>query len=127
MGNPHALQQAIDGLTQRAETAEADLAEYQRQLRVAENLAKTDFQLLADSGQMRAMEQLVERLARKMRRRLIRRQRVQRQGRRIHLRGTMRQCLRFGGIPLQLAYRRRCRRRPRLIVLIPPINRRCRN
>ena len=85
---------------------------------VAEYLAKTDFQLLADSGQMRAMEQLVERLARKMRRRLIRRQRVQRQGRRIHLRGTMRQCLRFGGMPLQLAYRRRCRRQPRLILIV---------
>ena len=85
---------------------------------VADYLAKTDFQLLADSGQMRAMEQLVERLARKMRRRLIRRQRVQRQGRQIHLRGTMRQCLRFGGMPLQLAYRRRCRRQPRLILIV---------
>ncbi|MGB5453760.1 MAG: VWA domain-containing protein [Sedimenticolaceae bacterium] len=85
---------------------------------VAEHMARTDFQLLADSGQMRAMERLVERLARKMRRRLIRRQRVQRQGRRIHLRGTMRQCLRFGGMPLQLAYRRRCRRQPRLILIV---------
>ena len=85
---------------------------------VADHMAQTDFQLLADSGQMRAMEQLVERLARKMRRRLIRRQRVQRQGRRIHLRGTLRQCLRFGGMPLQLAYRRRCRRQPRLILIV---------
>ena len=79
---------------------------------IGEHLATADFQLLADSGQLRAMEHLVERLARKMRRRLIRRQRVHRQGRRIHLRGTMRQCLRFGGMPLQLAYRQRCRRQP---------------
>ncbi len=85
---------------------------------IGEHLATADFQLLADSGQMRAMEHLVERLARKMRRRLIRRQRVQRQGRRIHLRGTMRQCLRFGGMPLQLAYRQRCRRQPRLILIV---------
>jgi len=85
---------------------------------VGEHLATADFQLLADSGQMRAMERLVERLARKMRRRLIRRQRVHRQGRRIHLRGTMRQCLRFGGMPLQLAYRQRCRRQPRLILIV---------
>jgi uncharacterized protein with von Willebrand factor type A (vWA) domain len=85
---------------------------------VGEHLATADFQLLADSGQMRAMEHLVERLARKMRRRLIRRQRVHRQGRRIHLRGTLRQCLRFGGMPLQLAFRRRCRRQPRLILIV---------
>jgi len=83
-----------------------------------ENMATADFQLLADSGQMRAMEHLVERLARKMRRRLTRRHKVQRQGRRIHLRGTMRQCLRFGGMPLQLAYRERCRRQPRLILIV---------
>lgn len=83
-----------------------------------ENLATADFQLLADSCQMRVMERLVERLARKMRRRLIRRQKVQRQGRRIHLRGTLRNCLRFGGVPLQLAYRRRRRRPPRLILIV---------
>jgi uncharacterized protein with von Willebrand factor type A (vWA) domain len=83
-----------------------------------EQLARADFQFLADSGQMRAMERLVERLARKMRRRLVRRQKMQRQGRRIHLRATLRNCLRFGGLPLQLVYRRRCRRQPRLILIV---------
>jgi len=85
---------------------------------VGEHLARSDFQFLADSGEMRATEQLVERLARRMRRRLMRRQKVQRQGRRIHLRGTMRNCLRYGGVPLQLAYRRRNRRQPRLILIV---------
>lgn len=84
----------------------------------AERLARTDFQFLADDGQMRAMEHLVERLARKMRRRMLRRQRVQRHGRRVHLRGTLRNCLRFGGLPLQLAYRQRRRRQPRLVVIV---------
>jgi len=83
-----------------------------------EHLARADFQFLADSGQMREMERLVERLARRMRRRLIRRHKVQRQGRRIHLRGTLRNCLRFGGMPMQLAYRQRCRRQPRLILIV---------
>ncbi len=83
-----------------------------------EHLARADFQFLADSGQMREMERLVERLARRMRRRLIRRHRVQRQGQRIHLRGTLRNCLRFGGMPMQLAYRQRCRRQPRLILIV---------
>ena len=83
-----------------------------------EVLARADFQFLADSGQMRAMECLVERLARKMRRRLVRRQQMQRQGRRIHLRSTVRKSLRFGGLPLDLVHRRRCRRQPRMIVIV---------
>jgi uncharacterized protein with von Willebrand factor type A (vWA) domain len=83
-----------------------------------EQLARADFQTLTDAGQMRQMERLVERLARKMRRRLVRRQQVQRQGRRIHLRSTLRNCLRFGGTPMELVYRRRCRRQPRLILIV---------
>ena len=83
-----------------------------------EFLARADFQQLVDSGQMREMERLAERLARNMRRRLQRRQKVQRLGRRIDLRRTLRACLRFGGMPLQLAYRRRCRRQPRLILIV---------
>ena len=85
---------------------------------VGERLERADFQFLADSGQMRVMERLVERLARKMRRRMLRRQRVHRQGRRLHLRATLRSCLRFGGVPLQLVYRRRRRRQPRLILVV---------
>lgn len=83
-----------------------------------ENLLHTDFQFLADSGQRRAVERLVERLARKMRRRLKRREKVQQQGRRIHLRRTVRNSLRFGGTPLQLAYRQRHKRQPRLLLLV---------
>ena len=83
-----------------------------------EDLTHSDFQFMLDSGQMRAVEQLVERLARRMRRRLVRRQKVRRQGRRIHLRRTLRNSLRFGGTPLQLVYRQRCKRQPRLILLV---------
>jgi uncharacterized protein with von Willebrand factor type A (vWA) domain len=83
-----------------------------------EQLARADFQSLTDTAQMRAMERLVERLARKLRRRLVRRQRLQRQGRRIHLRATLRHCLRYGGMPMQLVYRRRCRRQPRLLIMV---------
>ena len=83
-----------------------------------ENLLTTDFQFLADNRQMRTVERLVERLARKMRRRLKRREKVQQQGRRIHLRRTVRNSLRFGGMPLQLAYRQRSKRQPRLLLLV---------
>ena len=83
-----------------------------------ENLLTADFQFLTDNRQMRAVERLVERLARKMRRRLKRREKVQQQGRRIHLRRTVRNSLRFGGTPLQLAYRQRQKRQPRLLLLV---------
>jgi uncharacterized protein with von Willebrand factor type A (vWA) domain len=82
-----------------------------------ETLAQTDFRLLADSGSMREAERLAERLAQRMRRRLVRRQRVQRQGRRVHVRRTVRNSLRYGGTPLQLAFRERSRRQPRLILI----------
>lgn len=83
-----------------------------------EHLARMDFQLLEDNGQMRAIERLVERLARNMRRRATRRQRLRKQGQRIHVRATLRNSLRYGGIPLQLAYRQRDRRQPRLILIV---------
>ncbi len=82
-----------------------------------ESLTQTDFRFMADTGSMRDAERLVERLAKRMRRRMVRRQRVQRQGRRIHLRRTVRNSLRYGGTPLQLAFRQRTRRQPRLILL----------
>ena len=82
-----------------------------------ENLMTTDFRFLADAASMRDAERLAERLAARMRRRLTRRQRLQRQGQRIHLRRTLRNSLRYGGTPLQLAFRQRIRRQPRLILL----------
>jgi uncharacterized protein with von Willebrand factor type A (vWA) domain len=82
-----------------------------------ESLAHTDFRFLGDAGSMREAEWLVERLVKRMRRRMVRRQRVQRQGRRIHLRRTVRNSLRYGGTPLQLAFRHRNRRQPRLILM----------
>lgn len=83
-----------------------------------QSLTETDFRFLADAGSMRAAERLAERLARRMRRRVQRRQRLQRHGRRIHLRRTVRNSLRYGGTPLQLAFRQRIRRQPRLILMI---------
>jgi uncharacterized protein with von Willebrand factor type A (vWA) domain len=82
-----------------------------------ESLERTDFGSLTDETQMRAMERLVEALARRMRRRLVRRERVERKGRRLHLRHTIRASLAHGGTPLRLAYRERRRRRPRLILV----------
>ncbi len=82
-----------------------------------EHLDQGDFHALADAGQMRAMERLVESLARHMRKRLIRRERIQRKGRRLHLRHTLRNSLPYGGTPMRLVYRERRKRQPRLILI----------
>jgi len=80
--------------------------------------ARTDFRMLVDESQMREMEHLVEKLAKQMRRRMTRRQRVQQYGRRIDLRRTVRKSLRYGGTPLDLAFRQRKQQLPRLILLL---------
>ena len=113
----------------RSSTADADRAEAgtdedaddsgtRRGASRQEAVARADFQFMLDSGQAHAVEQLVERLARHMRRRLVRRQKLRRQGRRIHLRRTLRNSMRYGGTPLQLAFRQRDKRQPRLILLV---------
>jgi uncharacterized protein with von Willebrand factor type A (vWA) domain len=83
-----------------------------------ESMLSQDFRLLDNESQMREMEQMVERLARRMCRNLLRRQRISLQGRRLHLRRTIRNSLRYGGMPLKLAYRQRRRELPRLILLL---------
>jgi len=84
----------------------------------AEARARTDFQRLADQGQLREMEHLVERLARRMRRRIVRRARIVRAGRQVHMGRTVRNSLRYGGLPLDLAFRKRRRELPRLVLLL---------
>jgi uncharacterized protein with von Willebrand factor type A (vWA) domain len=82
-----------------------------------EGMEEGDFQSLAETGQLRAAERLAESLARRMRRRLVRRERIASRGRRLNLRHTIRASLPYGGTPLQLAFRERRRRQPRLVVI----------
>lgn len=79
--------------------------------------ARADFGTLDRGEQQRALELLVEALARRMRRRISRRQQVCRDGRRVHLRRTVRNSLAQGGTPLRLAFRERRPRPPRLILI----------
>lgn len=83
-----------------------------------EALERTDFRFITEPGAMQALEALAERLARRMRRRLVRRRRIEARGRRLHLRRTLRKSLRYGGLPLDLVYRRRRRALPRLVLLL---------
>jgi len=83
-----------------------------------EATGKTDFRFMSDTEQMLQMERLVEQLARRMRRCLLRRQRIAKHGRRVHLRRTIRNSLRYGGTPLELALKQRRRKLPRLVLLL---------
>ncbi|WP_037337639.1 vWA domain-containing protein [Saccharospirillum impatiens] len=80
--------------------------------------ATTDFRFLVHDDQQREMEQLIQRMARRMRRVQSRRQRVSRQGRRLHMRRTLRNSLKYGGMPLDLSYQQSKRMLPRMVVIL---------
>lgn len=83
-----------------------------------DGIGQTDFRELADDAQMRAMEQLVEHMARRLRERLRRRMEIARLGRRIHMRRTIRASLARGGTPMDLVLTRKRRQPPRLVVIL---------
>lgn len=82
-----------------------------------EHLQREDFSALADGGQLRAVEQQVELLAHRLKRSLARREKLQTRGRRLAMRSTIRNSLRYGGTPLRLAYRQRRRQLPRVVII----------
>ena len=83
-----------------------------------ETLASKDFRWLTRDDELQEVERLVDRLAVRMRRRIIRRQQIAAAGRKLHLRRTLRNSLQFGGTPLDLSYRRRRHKSPQLVLLL---------
>ncbi len=83
-----------------------------------EAMTRSDFRLTQLNEDTYPLEQWIESLARRMRRRLLRRHHVRNLGRRVHLRRTLRRSLPFGGLPLELAYHERRRELPRLVLLV---------
>jgi uncharacterized protein with von Willebrand factor type A (vWA) domain len=102
--------------------ADADPGGAQAGASAHELLQRADFSALVDAGQQRAVEQEVELLARRLRKCLVRRQFLQRKGRVLAMRSTIRQSLRYGGTPLALRFRRRRAQLPR-VVLITDVSR----
>jgi uncharacterized protein with von Willebrand factor type A (vWA) domain len=82
-----------------------------------ETATRSDFRLAELNQDTRRLEQWIEDLARRMRKRLLRRHRAQAAGRRIHLRRTLRRSLRYGGLPLDLIFQQRRRELPRLVLI----------
>jgi uncharacterized protein len=83
----------------------------------SEPLAERDFAhwLPQDLGRL---ERIVEAIAQRLRRRLLRRLKIDARGRRLDVRRTLRASLRTGGEPFAPAWRRARRERPRLFVLV---------
>ena len=84
----------------------------------AESISTSDFEQLSNAAELRSMEELAERLARRIRQRLLRRQRIDRRGERIDMRSTARASLRYGGLPMSLSFRKRRKQTPKLVLLL---------
>lgn len=84
----------------------------------AESINTKNFDQLSNVAELRSMEELAERLAKRIRQRLLRRQRIDRRGERIEMRRTVRASLRYGGLPLSLSFRQRRRETPKLVLLL---------
>lgn len=79
---------------------------------------KKDFSQLNNPAELRHLEDIAERLARRIRQRLLRRQRIHRHGNQIDMRRSFRASLRYGGLPLDLKLRKRRRQLPKLVILL---------
>lgn len=81
-------------------------------------LSLADFRFVFDHRQMRSIELLVERMARRARRRFTRREYTASHGHRVDVRKCLRQSLRYGGQPVDLRFRRRRQRLHRFVLLL---------
>lgn len=82
-----------------------------------ELLTRSDFSLSQLNADTRELEHWIEQVARRMRRRLLRRYQVRAAGHRLHMRRTVRRSLRYGGLPLDLILQERRRELPRLVLI----------
>jgi uncharacterized protein with von Willebrand factor type A (vWA) domain len=83
-----------------------------------ENLASADLRHVVDPTDIEQAHALATRLARVMRARLIRRDRVRRRGRRLDLRRTIHRNISHGGTPVDLVWRHRKIKPLRLVFLL---------
>jgi uncharacterized protein with von Willebrand factor type A (vWA) domain len=83
-----------------------------------ESLAATDFGALTSADDLRDIELLMRRFARRMRHVRLRRDAPSRTGRRLDFPVTIRKSVERGGMPLSLAWKDHRRIRPRLVLLL---------
>lgn len=83
-----------------------------------EAMAAADLRHVVDADDIAAVHALAARFARRMRARLMRRDRVRRHGRRLDLRRTIHRSVSHGGTPIELAWRQRKIKPLRVVVLL---------
>jgi uncharacterized protein with von Willebrand factor type A (vWA) domain len=83
-----------------------------------ESLAETDFRKIADPEALAETNALTDRLAKKMRTRLTRREQARHKGPRLDLRRTIHRNIAHGGIPIELVYRDKRPKPLRLVILL---------
>jgi uncharacterized protein len=81
-------------------------------------LAATDFRDLHQAEQVRGIEALMRRFARRLRHLRLRRETRSAHGQRLDFAGTIRRSVASGGTPIHLAWKDRRRVRPRLVLLL---------
>jgi uncharacterized protein with von Willebrand factor type A (vWA) domain len=82
-----------------------------------ESLAQADFRHLQQPDEVRALDELMRRVARRLHKLAERRQRAG-AGAHVDVRATLRRSVSHGGEPIDLAFREPRRRRPRLVLLL---------
>ena len=82
------------------------------------SLAEVDLRHVNEPDELARLHDLSERLARRMRHRLARREKAERRGRRLDFRRVIHKSVQSGGMPLRLAFRRRRDKPLRLIAIL---------
>lgn len=83
-----------------------------------EALKRTDFRHMQDPDSVRALDALLQSFAKRLRQIELRRDQASARGRRLDLARCLRRSVSHGGLPLELAWRKRQKQRPRLILLL---------
>jgi uncharacterized protein with von Willebrand factor type A (vWA) domain len=83
-----------------------------------ESLSSTDFRDIDRADQVRDIEALMRRFARRLKHLYLRREARFDQGRRLDMQGTIRRSVGSGGTPFRLAWKDRRRVRPRFVLLL---------
>ncbi len=106
---------------QTAEEGDEDLPEGGQEKGGAsarEKLARTDFRHILDPAEQARVQELARRLAAAMHVRLTRRMEIARGGPRVDLRRTLHRSVGRGGVPVELAFRRRRPKPLKLVILL---------
>ncbi|WP_109483913.1 VWA domain-containing protein [Paraburkholderia sp. C35] len=84
----------------------------------SDSLAHADFRHLNDGSELFAIDDALRRFAQRLRGIETRREQRANQGRAIDLRSTIRRSVPRGGLPVELAWRRKRRQRPRIVMML---------